>query len=388
MRPEKPAADDETVCDPGILTTGRAAARQRVSPSIGDAPHLATPPLRLAAADANGTRSCGSTKIREPLRSRLWTCVAQSSPSLPADHRSTALNLQIFREQTWQMALGERAALEGILSQLRPELSIEIGTAQGGSLERIVAHSKEVHSFDLVTPDADTLGANVTLHTGDSHELLPAELARFTEEERNVEFVLVDGDHSSAGVRRDVEDLLDSPAIAKTVILIHDTANEAVRTGLDAIPYKAWPKVSHVDLDFVAGRLFQEQGLRYELWGGLGLVVVDAARLAYTAEPITDERWYAAGHLLADARKVVEQREAVGRGDEADVPVAGEASSSPLPSHEKLMDHITSLEEEILRLTSVSAHHEALWRGLMDSVSWKLTRPLRAVAAVGRRRRR
>jgi len=286
------------------------------------------------------------------------------------------------------MALGERAALEGLLSQLRPELSIEIGTAEGGSLERISVHSKEVHSFDLVKPDADTLGDNVTLHTGDSHELLPAELTRFTEEERNVEFVLVDGDHSSAGVRRDVEDLLNSPAIARTVILIHDTANETVRAGLDAIPYKAWPKVSHVDLDFISGRLFQEDGLRYELWGGLGLVVVDVTRLAYTAEPIADERWYASGHLLADARKLVEQRETAGRGDEADVPVAGEASPSPLPSHEKLMDHIASLEEEILRLSSVSAHHEALWRGLMDSLSWKLTRPLRAVGGLGRGRRR
>ena len=51
---------------------------------------------------------------------------------------------------------------------------------------------------------------NVTLHTGDSHELLPPFLAELAEQGRNVDFVIVDGDHSSEGVRRDLEDLLNS----------------------------------------------------------------------------------------------------------------------------------------------------------------------------------
>jgi len=50
------------------------------------------------------------------------------------------------------MSFGERAALEGILSQLTPDLALELGTAEGGSLERLAHHSAEVHSFDLVAP--------------------------------------------------------------------------------------------------------------------------------------------------------------------------------------------------------------------------------------------
>jgi hypothetical protein len=37
----------------------------------------------------------------------------------------------------WQMRIGERAAVEGLLAQVVPRLAIEIGTAAGGSLDRI-----------------------------------------------------------------------------------------------------------------------------------------------------------------------------------------------------------------------------------------------------------
>jgi len=66
-----------------------------------------------------------------------------------------------------------RAAVEGILTQLRPELALEIGTAEGGCLERIAAHSAEVHSIDLThEPVTRPLPAHAVLHTGSSRELL------------------------------------------------------------------------------------------------------------------------------------------------------------------------------------------------------------------------
>ncbi len=105
------------------------------------------------------------------------------------------------------MAPGERAAVEGVLRLLRPSLSIEIGTARGGSLEAISLASDSVHSFDLQRHSDLTSERfpNVVFHTGDSHELLPELLEELAVSGRNVDFALVDGDHSAQGVRADVE---------------------------------------------------------------------------------------------------------------------------------------------------------------------------------------
>jgi hypothetical protein len=177
----------------------------------------------------------------------------------------------------WQMSFGERAALVGILADVRPRVAIEVGTAQGGSLRRLAAHSGHVHSFDLVEPDPAIRALdNVTLHTGDSHTLLPQVLAELAAQGVNVDFALVDGDHSADGVAEDLRHLLDSPAVGRCVIVMHDSMNEEVRRGMDSLDYSAWPKVRFVHLDCVAGYLYRAP-LEGELWGGLGVIVVDDA---------------------------------------------------------------------------------------------------------------
>ena len=177
----------------------------------------------------------------------------------------------------WQMRFGERAALTGLLAELRPSLAIEIGTAEGGSLRRLSAAAGEIHSFDLVEPQPDIQALeNVTLHTGDSHALLPELLGKLAEAGRNVDFVLVDGDHTAEGVARDMNDLIGSPALGRTVILAHDSMNEEVRSGLEAVDYDAWPAVRYVELDWVAGYVLSEPRFGSQLWGGLAAVVVDA----------------------------------------------------------------------------------------------------------------
>ena len=104
---------------------------------------------------------------------------------------------------TWQMSFGERAVIEGVLAQLQPRLALEIGTAEGGSLKRIATHSERVVSFDLVEPQTDAQALeNVELRTGDSHILLGQELAQIAGRGENVDFVLVDGDHSATAPRR------------------------------------------------------------------------------------------------------------------------------------------------------------------------------------------
>jgi hypothetical protein len=171
----------------------------------------------------------------------------------------------------WEMGYGEQAALEGVLSLTNPQLSLEIGTYRGGSLNRIAAHSNEVHTFDLAT-HVDTRLPHVRYHIGDSAATVPALLDELEQAGRNVDFALVDGDHERAGVCRDLRTLLDSPAIARTVILLHDTANEDVRAGIrDASLQRRG--IAYANLSFVPPA--QKASLTRELWGGLGIIVVD-----------------------------------------------------------------------------------------------------------------
>jgi hypothetical protein len=83
----------------------------------------------------------------------------------------------IFTRSDWQMPLGDRAVLEGVLTQIKPSLSVEIGTAQGGSLERIAAHSDEVHALDLSDELLVECPPNAEFHKGDSERILPELLA-------------------------------------------------------------------------------------------------------------------------------------------------------------------------------------------------------------------
>ena len=307
----------------------------------------------------------------------------------------TPVSVEIFEDQIWQMSLGERAAVAGVLAQLAPALAIEIGSAEGAGLRRIAACSGEVHSFDLAPPSLP-IPDNVTLHTGDSHELLPRLLAELAQQERNVDFVLVDGDHSPEGVRRDLEDLLNSPALARTVILVHDTANERVRRGIDAVRFSAWPKVTHVELDWLPGRLFAEPALRNELWYGIGLVLVDSARLAYLTGSVYEQRYHPAAPLLADMRDLVLARERAPAGpDERDDPahlrkrllaLTVELAGARMREGE-LQAQLRAVTERVDEVERMRERAERTLENVMSSASWKMTVPLRSAKRRAARRK-
>jgi hypothetical protein len=296
--------------------------------------------------------------------------------------------VEIFEGHAWQMSLGERAAVEGVLAQLQPSLAIEIGSAEGACLRRIAAHAREVHSFDLSAP-ALQAPANATLHTGDSHELLPQFLSELAEQDRNVDFVIVDGDHTPEGVRQDIEDLLDSRALARTVILIHDTANERVRRGLDQVRYAAWPKVAHVELDWIPGQLFAEAALRNELWYGIGLVLVDSGRLAYLNGSVFEQRYHPAAALLAEIRELVVARERVppGSGDHDHELDALRRRVATLGAElGSAMSREMALQEELLAARYRLEGAERALENIKSSVSWRVTEPLRGAKRRASRR--
>jgi hypothetical protein len=202
---------------------------------------------------------------------------------MSANPRPSFFELDLTSEQLWMMQLGERYALEGLLTQLRPRLSIEVGTYDGGSLRRIAAHSTAVEAFDIdprSQQHADHL-ENVTLHLGDSAQTLPRALAEIAARERRVDFALVDGLHTYDAVTADAEALLESPACERTVIVFHDSAHADVRRALEDLKLRDHPKVGLALLDFVPGYVVRDDSavdeeVRGRSFNGLGLVVLDA----------------------------------------------------------------------------------------------------------------
>ena len=189
----------------------------------------------------------------------------------------------ILTRGDWQMRLGERAAIRGLLAASDVDVAIELGTYRAGSLSLLAAHAGHVHTFDLTSQVEPSDFPNATFHVGDSHVLLPEVLEALSSAGQQIGFALVDGDHSPEGVRRDLLDLLDSPAFAEGYIVLHDTGNTAVRRGIESVPFAAHAKVARVDLDFVPPpprtSAFAEQ------WAGLGLVVLEKDRRGPGATP-------------------------------------------------------------------------------------------------------
>ncbi len=187
------------------------------------------------------------------------------------------------------MSPGEQATLEGLLAMVAPKLSLEIGTYTGGSLRRIASRSDEVHTFDLMSHVKEKL-PNVTYHLGDSGVEVPRVLDVLAAEGRNVDFAFVDGNHARAGVRRDAESLLASPALRRSVIVFHDIANEDVRAGVqDAIRGRA--DLAFVDLSFAVPAATSR--IIGEAWGGLGVVIVDPDRALWPcATEIRENTWW------------------------------------------------------------------------------------------------
>lgn len=270
------------------------------------------------------------------------------------------------------MALGERAAFEGLVSDLRPALAVEIGVAGGGTLARLAAHSEEVHAFDLDTSAVEAPG-NVTLHEGRSQDLLGSVLAGFEAQGRNVDFVLIDGDHATEGVRADVEAVLGSAAVGRAVVLMHDTMNEHVRAGIEAARPDAYPKVTYFDMDFVPGRLIRTEDWRNELWGGFGLALVNAASLRYMNGDVR-ERDYEDPHAALRAwRDRIAERERTSGESLGGTAIARLTRQQLEAECVRLRDELRAANERLAR-----AGRELEVFGA--SRSWRATRPLRTAA--------
>jgi hypothetical protein len=174
----------------------------------------------------------------------------------------------------WQMFDSERLAMTALLARRRPRCSIEVGTFQGGSLSLLAQFSEMVFSIDIDPGIPEKLQnfKNVSFLTGPSSVVLPLLLRELDTAGITPDFLLVDGDHSTEGVKRDINCLLSYVPRKPFFVLLHDSFNPGCRKGMLEADWARSPYVEWVDLDFIPGRLVEQKGpFGGELWGGLAL---------------------------------------------------------------------------------------------------------------------
>lgn len=184
----------------------------------------------------------------------------------------------------WQMSLIERFILISILDRIRPDLSIEIGTHKGGSLQVLSHFSKNVISIDINEYGSRKLSEdfkNVQFFVEDSAVLLPTLIPDLVRDAKPPEFILVDGSHSRHGVRADINSILEIEPKRDTVIICHDSFNPHCRMGMLDSTWASSPFVQYVEIDFIPGNLAHEDfdtSHRGEMWGGFAIALLSPTK--------------------------------------------------------------------------------------------------------------
>lgn len=174
----------------------------------------------------------------------------------------------------WAMSFAERFALTMVLRARRPGVAIEIGSLHGGSLSVIHHYADKVYSIDPNPEVAGKLAADfprAEFFTAPSDAVLPDLLARLESDGADLGFILVDGDHSEAGVRRDLEAILRYRPAGELFVLMHDSFNPDCRRAMESMPWADSPWVHWVDYDFVPGFWNSVPGWEDQMWCGFAL---------------------------------------------------------------------------------------------------------------------
>jgi len=186
-------------------------------------------------------------------------------------------DFDINNELDWQMSRAEKYCIINLLQFLKPDVAIEIGTFKGGSLQVINEFSNHIYSIDISEAPRKFLqvGFNkVQFRVGQSHLIIDGIFKEIEDKNQKLEFILVDGDHSKIGVKRDLESILAYPHKNKVTILLHDSFNPQCRAGIKSVNYSNYPNVSYVELDYITGSFWHNKSYR-EMWGGFAMIVID-----------------------------------------------------------------------------------------------------------------
>jgi len=180
----------------------------------------------------------------------------------------------------WQMTRCEKYAFASILEAARPEVAIEIGTYKGGSLQLIADHAERVYSIDTSSESKELLGNhfdNVEFITGDSKHSIPIVLAEITDAKEKLGFVLIDGDHSTQGVKSDIDAVLQYVPTCPVYIVFHDSFHPPSREGILSAEWERCEHVHYVEVDFIPGVYHYEAfdtARPRSMYGGLALAMM------------------------------------------------------------------------------------------------------------------
>ena len=122
---------------------------------------------------------------------------------------------------------------------------------------------------------ARLLEKETTNLAGDSRDTLPRVLAKIEAAQEPLGFVSIDADHSREGIQRDIHSVLRYTPVKPLYIVMHDSFNPDCRNGMQEANRPANAHVHLLELDFVTGRVAQEEpdGHR-ETWCVFGLAVL------------------------------------------------------------------------------------------------------------------
>ena len=207
----------------------------------------------------------------------------------------------------WQMSRAEKYCLINLLQNIQPSVAIEIGTYKGGSLQVLNKYAKEVYSLDISKAPKQFLAPKfpkVHFKVGDSLLILPDLFIEIEKEGKKLEFILVDGDHTTKGVKRDLHSILSYPHKNPITIILHDSFNPQCRAGIKGINYAQYPQVKYVELDYITGSFWHNNTYR-EMWGGFAMIQFDPTNtnpvsIMGSQEQLFKRAYLSSLHLIKD----------------------------------------------------------------------------------------
>lgn len=202
--------------------------------------------------------------------------------TLNTKHLKSTIGTPFYLEEefplSWSMSRNERYCLIQLLQKIQPDVAIEIGTYNGGSLQVLSKFAKKVYAIDNDPSVKERLAPtfdNVEFLIGDSKTIIPKLIEDIQLRKEQLEFILIDGDHSAEGVYNDIKNILTYIPKTQTHILLHDSFNPECRKGMKRYKYAENKHVHYVELDYITGA-YHHDGLYREMWGGFAHIGLSA----------------------------------------------------------------------------------------------------------------